>query len=77
MDMHLPANITDRAISLREQADKSGVLPILHQLGIHEAIVPYSTRLDNLSIDEMSLTVRSSNVISVTLTRSSFGKVEG
>ena len=61
VDMHLPANITDRAISLREQADKSGVLPILHQLGIHEAIVPYSTRLDNLSIDEMSLTVRSSN----------------
>ena len=61
VDMHLPANITDRAIGLREQADKSGVLPILHQLGIHEAIVPYSTRLDNLSIDEMSLTVRSSN----------------
>ena len=60
-DTHLPANISDRAISLREQADKSGVLPILHQLGIHEAIVPYSTRLDNLSIDEMSLTVRSSN----------------
>ena len=58
---HLPANITDRAISLREQADKNGILPVLHQLGIHEAMVPYSARLDNLSIDEMSLTVRSSN----------------
>jgi len=60
-DTHLPANITDQAISLREQADRHGVLPVLHQLGIHEAMVPYSTRLDNLSIDEMSLTVRSSN----------------
>ena len=60
-DTHLPANITAQAISLREQADRHGVLPVLHQLGIHEAMVPYSTRLDNLSIDEMSLTVRSSN----------------
>ena len=61
MDAQLPANITDRAITLREQADKLGVLAVLHQLGIHEAIVPYSSRLDSLSIDEMSLTVRSSN----------------
>ena len=61
VDTHLPANITDRAISLREQADKNGILTVLRQLGIHEAIVPYSTRLENLSIDEMSLTVRSSN----------------
>lgn len=60
-DTHLPANITDQAISLREQADKTGILHVMQQLGIHEAIVPYSARLDNLSIDEMSLTVRSSN----------------
>jgi DNA-directed RNA polymerase alpha subunit len=53
--------VTDRAISLRDQADKVGVLATLHQIGIHEAIVPYSNRLAELSIDEMNLTVRSSN----------------
>ena len=61
VDAQLPANITDRAISLREQADKNSILPVLHQLGLHEAVVPYSSRLDSLSIDEMNLTVRSSN----------------
>ena len=50
-----------RAVSLREQTDKAGVLATLHQLGIHDALVPYSSRLADLSIDEMSLTVRSSN----------------
>ena len=60
-DVQLPANITDQAVSLREQADKHGILPVLQQLGVHEVIVPYSARLDDLSIDEMSLTVRSSN----------------
>ena len=37
------------------------MLAALHQMGIHEAIVPYSSRLSDLSIDEMNLTVRSSN----------------
>ena len=58
---HVPVNVTDRAIALREQADKIGVLETLRKLGIREAIVPYSTRLAELSIDEMNLTVRSSN----------------
>ena len=58
---YVPPNVTDRAVTLRDQADKSGVLATLHQLGIHEALVPYSSRLADLSIDEMSLTVRSSN----------------
>ena len=58
---HIPVNVTDRAIALREQADKIGILETLRKIGIHEAIVPYSTRLADLSIDEMSLTVRSSN----------------
>lgn len=61
MAAHIPPNVTAQAISLREQADKSGVLPTLHQLGVHDAFVPYSTRLADLSIDEMNLTVRSSN----------------
>ena len=58
---HIPVNVTARAIALREQADRIGVLATLHQLGVHDAIVPYSTRLSDLSIDEMNLTVRSSN----------------
>jgi hypothetical protein len=58
---YVPPNVTDRAVALRDQADKVGVLTTLHQLGIHDALVPYSTRLANLSIDEMNLTVRSSN----------------
>ena len=58
---YIPPNVTERAISLREQADKSGILHTLHQLGVHDALVPYSSRLSNLSIDEMNLTVRSSN----------------
>ena len=58
---HIPVDVTDRAIALREQADKIGILETLRKLGNHEAIVPYSTRLAELSIDEMNLTVRSSN----------------
>ena len=58
---YMPPNVTDRALALRDQADKSGVLSTLHQLGVHDALVPYSSRLVDLSIDEMNLTVRSSN----------------
>ena len=58
---YVPLNVTDRAVALRDQADKVGVLATLHHLGMHDALVPYSTRLADLSIDEMNLTVRSSN----------------
>ena len=58
---HIPPDVTDRAISLREQADKSGILHALLRLGVHDALVPYSSRLADLSIDELNLTVRSSN----------------
>ena len=58
---HTPANVTERAVALRDQADRTGILPALQKLGIQDAIVPYSTRLADLSIDEMNLTVRSSN----------------
>ena len=58
---HIPVNVTDRAIALREQADKIGIIGMLQKLGVHKAIVPYSNRLAELSIDEMNLTVRSSN----------------
>lgn len=54
-------NVTERAAAFRDQADQLGVLAVLRQLGVHEAPVPYSKRLADLSVDEMSLTVRSSN----------------
>ena len=57
----IPPNVTDRAIELRDQADKNGILVTLHKLGVHDALVPYSSRHADLSIDEMNLTVRSSN----------------
>ena len=57
----IPVNVTERAVSLRDQADKIGILETLRKLGVHEAIVPYSNRLAELSIDEMNLTVRSGN----------------
>ena len=57
----IPANITDRAVSLREQADRNGILPTIRRLNIPKVIVPYSSRLAELSIDEMNLTVRSRN----------------
>lgn len=57
----MPPNVITRAVALRDQADKIGILATLHQLGLHDALVPYSTRLADLSIDEMNLTVRSSN----------------
>ena len=58
---HRPANITDRAIALREQADRHGILMTIRKLDLREVIVPYSSRLAELSIDEMNLTVRSRN----------------
>lgn len=58
---YVPPNVTDHAVALREQADKIGVLATLHQMGMHDALAPYSTRLADLSIDEMNLSVRSLN----------------
>ena len=58
---YVPPNVTERAISLRDQSDRIGILATLQKLGVYEAVVPYSTRLAELSIDEMNLTVRSSN----------------
>ena len=58
---YVPPNVTDQAVFLRDQADKVGLLTTLHRLGIHDALVPYCSRLADLSIDEMNLTVRSSN----------------
>ena len=58
---HNPPHVSDRALELSGMAEKAGVLQTLSQLNIHEAAVPYSERLAKLSIDELNLTVRSSN----------------
>ena len=57
----VPPNVTDRALSLRAEADRNGINTTLYQLGAHNAPAPYDTRLDDISIDEINLTVRSSN----------------
>ena len=58
---YMPPNVSKRAMELRDQADKYGVLPTLYDMGIYDAAVPYSVRLDEISIDELNLTVRSGN----------------
>ena len=57
----IPPHVTDRALDLSDQAEKDGVLQTLKNLGLHEAPAPYSDRFAKLSIDELNLTVRSSN----------------
>ena len=58
---YMPPDISDKAVQLREQADKIGVMETLQKLGVYDAVVPYSARFDDESIDELNLTVRSSN----------------
>ena len=48
-------------MDLSDQAEKDGVLCVLRSLGLHEAPAPYVGRFANQSIDELNLTVRSSN----------------
>ena len=57
----IPPHVTDRALDLSDQAEKDGVLQTLRNLGRHEAPAPFSDRFAKLSIDELNLTVRSSN----------------
>ena len=58
---YTPKNVTNEALNLRDQSETDGALSVLSHLGIRKAIVPYSSRFSVLSIDEMNLTVRSSN----------------
>lgn len=57
----IPSHVSDRALDLSDQADKIGVLEMLRSIGSHEATVPYCERFAKFSIDELNLTVRSSN----------------
>lgn len=56
-----PPHVSDSALDLCDQAEKVGVLQLLRSLGLDEVQVPYSERFAKLSIDEMNLSVRSSN----------------
>lgn len=58
----LPPKVSTRALKLREQADRFGWKDSADQCGgIHVVPLPYVDRLASISIDEMDLTVRSSN----------------
>ena len=70
----LPPDISERAMHLRAQADKIGVLETLCELGVHKLTVPYTSRLANLSIDEINLSVRASNGLK-RANATSFGKL--
>ena len=57
----VPPHTSERAITLREQANNNGILFTLHSLGITDAAAPYVERLAGISIDELTLSVRASN----------------
>lgn len=56
----LPAHISPEAEALEEQAKREGLFAVLNRLGGEEEI-PFAGRLADVSIDEMNLSVRSSN----------------
>ena len=58
----LPPNVTEEAVRLRDAAAKRDVCLFLRERfpGV-EVEIPYRTRMKDVSIDEMALTVRSSN----------------
>ena len=58
---YVPPNVSAQAVALRDRADRDGIIETLKHLGLREAIVPYTDRLVDLSIDEMNLTVRARN----------------
>ena len=71
----LPPNITAEAVQLRDAAVKRDIYLLLqeHFPGM-EVEIPYRTRMRDISIDEMSLSVRSSNGL-MRAGASDFGKL--
>ena len=59
-----PPNITDEAIRLRDLATKKGVYRIMQEMCGGAAIeVPFRNRMSKMKIEEMNLSVRSSNCL--------------
>jgi hypothetical protein len=56
-----PPNVTNRALALRSLAERSGILTSLQKPETQNAPPPYTSRLADISIDELRLTTRSSN----------------
>lgn len=69
------ANISEEALELRESAARLGVYTLLGQLAPGEqAVIPYKARMSALPIDELNLSVRSSNGL-MRAGASDFGKL--
>ncbi len=61
---YIPVHVSDEAIRLRDAAAKRDVYSMLQEmLPGRNADVPYRSRFDDLPIEEMNLSVRSSNAL--------------
>ena len=61
---YIPVNVSDEAIRLRDEAAKQNVYSLLQELMPgRNTDVPYRSRFDDLPIEEMNLSVRSSNAL--------------
>ena len=60
----VPVNVSDEALRLRDAAAKQDVVTVLQQVLPQATVgVPYQARMAELSIEEMNLSVRSSNAL--------------
>ncbi len=60
----IPVNVSDEAVRLRDAAAKRDIWSMLQEMMPGEnAHVPYSSRFDDLPVEEMNLSVRSSNAL--------------
>lgn len=58
----LPADLSQEAVQLRERAARQGVFELLKEMFMGKEVpIPYKSRMSSCPIDEMALSVRSSN----------------
>lgn len=57
----VPPHTSEQELMLRELANQKGVLHTLRFIGVSHAAPPYVDRLANINIDDLTLSVRSSN----------------
>ena len=71
----MPTNISEEAVRLRDKAGRYGVYSTLqHFMSGEQIVIPYKQRMGSLPIDEMNLSVRSSNGL-MRAGASTFGKL--
>ena len=56
----LPPDISERAVQLRDMADKKGILCVLQEFP-RNTTAPYTSQMNTAHIDELNLSVRSCN----------------